>query len=225
MVRAFAASLGDDNLLVQRGTLDLLLTALRLEGSALHSASPADRKLLVRAATGVVLRRDLSLNRRLFAWVLGPDEALEKQEEYFNKYARDLLVITLREDMFHPSTEYAATRPFKIYVSLLDKWEIGAPLTDVLIYDSLKAIKQALTDGKDNYEDVSKPSFKILATGSLQRFQFLITANTLYEAVQPKATWKHLFNSIRKELSNGSDRTEVTMFMIISGKSAHRFTL
>ena len=155
MVRAFAASLGDDNLLVQRGTLDLLITSLRLEGSALHSASPADRTLLVRAATGVVLRRDLSLNRRLFAWVLGSDEHPEKQEEYFNKHAKTLLVDTLRDEMFEPSTEYAATRPFKIYVSLLDKWEIGAPLTDVLIYDSLRAIKQALEEGRDGGEDVS----------------------------------------------------------------------
>lgn len=155
MLRAFAAALGDDNLLVQRGALDLLLSTLRLEGSALLAATSADRSLLMRAATGVVLRRDLSLNRRLFAWLLGPDEHSEKQTEYFQAHARSLLVDTLREEMFHPSSEYSTTRPFKIYISLLDKWEIGAPLTEVLIYDALKSIKGYARDNKDGGEDVS----------------------------------------------------------------------
>ena len=156
MVRAFAAALGDDNLLVQRGALDLLLTSLRLEGHALRVASPKDRGLLTRAATGVVLRRDLSLNRRLFAWLLGPEENIEKQSEYFITHARTLLLETLRDEMLHPSSEYSATRPFKIYVSLLDKWEIGAPLTEVLIFDSLRAIKQSLDSAADGREEVSK---------------------------------------------------------------------
>ncbi len=33
-------------------------------------------------------------------------------------------------------------RPYKIFMSLLDKWEIGFPLTDVLIIDALKAISR-----------------------------------------------------------------------------------
>ena len=42
--------------------------------------------------------------------------------------------------MFHPSLDYSQARPFKIFISLLDKWEIGSPLTDVLVYDAFKAI-------------------------------------------------------------------------------------
>lgn len=155
MVRAFAAALGDDNLLVQRGALDLLLTSLRLDGTAMRAAPAADRALLTRAATGVVLRRDLSLNRRLFAWLLGPDENAEKQAEYFQAHARSLLVDTLRGEMLTPSSEYSATRPFKIYISLLDKWEIGAPLTEVLIYDALKSIKNSVKESPTSGEDVS----------------------------------------------------------------------
>lgn len=34
MVRAFSSSLEDENNLVQRGTLDLLVTSLRLDGAA-----------------------------------------------------------------------------------------------------------------------------------------------------------------------------------------------
>ncbi|EJC98757.1 uncharacterized protein FOMMEDRAFT_170958 [Fomitiporia mediterranea MF3/22] len=190
MLRAFAAALGDDNLLVQRGALDLLLTSLRLEGAALTAASAADRSLLMRAATGVVLRRDLSLNRRLFAWLLGPDENAEKQAEYFQAYARSLLVDTLRDEMFHPSSEYSITRPFKIYISLLDKWEIGSPLTEVLIYDVLKSIKSSVQNSTDGGEEI------------------LVTANTLYEAVEPRAIWKQLFKAVRNEVLNTTSETE-----------------
>jgi hypothetical protein len=42
--------------------------------------------------------------------------------------------------MFEPSKDYSQSRPFKIFISLLDKWEIGAPLTHVLVYDAFKAI-------------------------------------------------------------------------------------
>ena len=56
--------------------------------------------------------------------------------------------------MFTPSGEYSESRPFKIFISLLDKWEIGSPLTEALIYDALKAIRQHLTAESDTREDV-----------------------------------------------------------------------
>lgn len=96
MIRAFAAALEDENLLVQRGTLDLLLQSLRLDSGAVKRASSADRGILMRAATGVVLRRDLSLNRRLWTWLLGSDEQPEHQQKYLKENALDLLAGTLR---------------------------------------------------------------------------------------------------------------------------------
>jgi hypothetical protein len=56
--------------------------------------------------------------------------------------------------MFKPSGEYSESRPFKIFVSLLDKWEIGATLTDILVYDAFKAIKQFIDSDTDSGEDV-----------------------------------------------------------------------
>lgn len=56
--------------------------------------------------------------------------------------------------MFTPSGEYSESRPFKIFISLLDKWEIGSPLTEVLIYDALKALRQHLTGESEAREDV-----------------------------------------------------------------------
>ena len=56
--------------------------------------------------------------------------------------------------MFNPSGEYSENRPFKIFISLLDKWEIGAPLTEVLVYDSFRAIKQHMGKPAESAEDV-----------------------------------------------------------------------
>jgi hypothetical protein len=56
--------------------------------------------------------------------------------------------------MVHPSAEYSESRPFKIFVSLLDKWEVGGPLTEVLVYDALKAIEKHIEMETESSEDV-----------------------------------------------------------------------
>lgn len=96
MIRAFAAALEDDNLLVRRGALDLLLQTMRVDSVAIRKAQSDDRTILMRAATSVVLRRDLSLNRRLYTWLLGPDENSEHQVAYLREHALELLQSTLK---------------------------------------------------------------------------------------------------------------------------------
>ena len=68
--------------------------------------------------------------------------------------------------MISPSGEYAESRPFKIFISLLDKWEIGAPLTEALVYDAFKAIMDLLENLTESGEDVSTcyPQVAILMT-------------------------------------------------------------
>ncbi len=96
MIRAFAAALEDDDLLVRRGALDILQQSLHIDGVAVKKAQEDDRSILMRAATSVVLRRDLALNRRLFAWLLGPVEGSHVQIEYYKTHSLELLRSTLR---------------------------------------------------------------------------------------------------------------------------------
>lgn len=96
MIRAFAAALEDDNLLVRRGALDILLQSMRVDSAAIKRAHSEDTVILMRAATGVVLRRDLSLNRRLYTWLLGPDEKSESQTVFLRQHALQLLNTTLK---------------------------------------------------------------------------------------------------------------------------------
>ena len=59
------------------------------------------------------------------------------------------------EMLLHSSSSDEPQRPYKVFISLLDKWEIGYPLTDVLIEDALRALKSALDKGDE--PDVSSP--------------------------------------------------------------------
>jgi hypothetical protein len=100
MIRAFAAAVEDDNVLVRRYALDLILQALRLDGVAIQKASREDRIIIMRAAASVVMRRDLSLNRRLYTWLLGTDENAEQQIAYLHSHSLELLKTTLRVSPF-----------------------------------------------------------------------------------------------------------------------------
>lgn len=96
MIRAFAAALEDENLLVRRAALDVLLQTMRVDSTAIRKAQKDDRAILMRAATGVVLRRDLSLNRRLYTWLLGPDEKSDNQIAYLKENTLEFLSSTLK---------------------------------------------------------------------------------------------------------------------------------
>lgn len=100
MIRAFSAALEDDNLLVRRATLDLLLQSVRLDGSVIKRAQAEDRTILMGAATGVVLRRDSALNRRLYTWLLGTAEDSDSQIQYLKANSLELLCSTLKVTNF-----------------------------------------------------------------------------------------------------------------------------
>ncbi|MBW0470508.1 hypothetical protein O181_010223, partial [Austropuccinia psidii MF-1] len=184
MIRGYSAALEDANILVQRGILDLLLTNLKLDSFGFRSdARHHDQLLLTRAALGVVLRRDLSLSRRLYTWLLGPspapEDVLNQPLTYFLEFGLELVAESLREDM---KAEYANVvverqRPFKIYIALLDKWEIGVPLTKVLVLDAFRALKDVLTP-QDTQDEL------------------LLTANMLFDSLDPFITWKSLFETV-----------------------------
>ncbi len=113
MIRAISAALEDDDSLVRRGALDILLQSLPLDNIAVKSAPAADREILMKAATSVVLRRDLALNRRLYSWVLGPDDNSQQQMTYLKTYALNLLTSTLKvrpTDIYIPRANVSVRR-------------------------------------------------------------------------------------------------------------------
>ncbi|KDN65551.1 hypothetical protein CSUB01_03573 [Colletotrichum sublineola] len=148
LLRSFAAGLADEQLLIQRGFLDLLVTHLPLHSKVLQTnVKPGDLELLLRAAVGVVIRRDMSLNRRLWAWFLGPDPApgesesgfdspssADHQNSYFaskTSYFEDHGLHPLTRALLgminvdRGSSPGERARPYRICLSLMDRWEIG----------------------------------------------------------------------------------------------------
>ncbi|RXG43361.1 hypothetical protein VDGE_03044 [Verticillium dahliae] len=181
LLRCFAAGLADEQLLIQRGFLDLLVTHLPLHSKVLQTrVKPADLELLLRAASGVVIRRDMSLNRRLWAWFLGPDPPaadnestvesplsvehpqsyLTSKTSYFEDHGLHSLTQALLA-MIQASSDASPTeraRPYRICLSLMDRWEIGGlvvPEVFLPIVDSVRQYK-GQSSNKNDFNEVFK---------------------------------------------------------------------
>ena len=48
------------------------------------------------------------------------------------------------DSLGHESQSIDAQRPFKVFLSLLDRWEVGAALSDRLVVPALEAIRAGL---------------------------------------------------------------------------------
>ncbi|PNS21303.1 Protein dopey [Sphaceloma murrayae] len=162
LIRCFAAGLCDANILVQRGFLDLLVTNLPLRSVLLQEiVQRSDLDLLVESAVSVALRRDMSLNRRLWSWFLGPEatsadaEEMDlktpgsdlgesnssKQAAYFRRYGatslQRCLLAMLRRELGSPSDR---AKPYRVCSALMDRWEIGGHLVPSILIPALTAV-------------------------------------------------------------------------------------
>ena len=182
LVRGFVHTLGDDSLLVRRNALDFLVVHLPLASQAFGEIAHGDRVLLLDAAIGAVLRRDISLNRRLYAWLLGPSETDEAQQAYFHQHALPYVTEALRNGMQVRGGDGAAQqRPYKILVSLMDKAAIGQPLQRAILLDAFAAL---VHDAQ-------------LHEGS----ELFPTAQMLFESVNAYVLYQQLFVALRDELN------------------------
>ncbi|GAP83534.1 putative cellular morphogenesis regulator [Rosellinia necatrix] len=173
LLRCFAAGLGDEQLLIQRGFLDLLVTNLPLHSKVLQKrVKPDDLELLLRAAVGVVTRREMSLNRRLWAWFLGPDQPQQDQENspesptspaenqhsylvsktsYFELHGLQPLINALLSMIRTSSDSDAAetAKPYRICLSLMDRWEIGGLVVPEIFLPVIMNVKNFKSKTKD----------------------------------------------------------------------------
>lgn len=167
LIRCFATGLTDEQVLVQRNFLDLLVTHLPLSSPILQSRiTQDDLQRLIVAAASVVSRRDMSLNRRLWAWLLGPEPVGDRvsfetrpstsssssrppaesqelsQSQYFSRYGLQPLVNgllqMLKKDVGLPSEK---ARPFRITLSLMDRWEVGGHVVPAVFLPFIRNVR------------------------------------------------------------------------------------
>nr|XP_027783870.1 protein dopey-1 [Marmota flaviventris] len=203
MVEAVSTSVQDSSVLVQRSTLDLILFCFPFHMS---QATRPDMIRILSAALHVVLRRDMSLNRRLYAWLLGPRSTRHSNPEehatyYFTTFSKELLVqamvgILQVNGFGEESTLMQDLKPFRILISLLDKPELGPViLEDVLIevfrtlYSQCKAeldLQMEPPFSKDHAQLSSK------LRENKKTAELIKTANLLFNSFEPYYMWDYI---------------------------------
>ncbi|XP_033619253.1 protein dopey-1 isoform X10 [Fukomys damarensis] len=212
MVEAVSTSVQDSSVLVQRSTLDLILFCFPFHMS---QATRSDMIRILSAALHVVLRRDMSLNRRLYAWLLGFDNngtivgprstrhsnPEEHATYYFTTFSKELLVqamvgILQVNGFGEESTLMQDLKPFRILISLLDKPELGPViLEDVLIevfktlYSQCKAELDLQVEppfSKDHAQLSSK------LRENKKTAELIKTANLLFNSFEPYYMWDYV---------------------------------
>lgn len=210
LVRCFATGLQDDQQLVQRGFLDLLVSHLPLDSPILRSrVTPDDLDVLVSAAMSVVLRRDMSLNRRLWTWFMGREDKREGSTElvpdaavalspttptragppvlsnpdFFVAQGLESVTRSLQK-MFSKQSSSPAdrARPFRIMLSLMDRWVIGRQPVDSLFITAMRDLQEYQTTAP------SQASFD----------EVFRSANVFFDAIEPKVVAAQLFLLLRQ---------------------------
>ncbi|XP_068179023.1 protein dopey-1 isoform X2 [Antennarius striatus] len=205
MVEAVSTSVQDSSVLVQRSTLDLILFCFPFHMS---QATRPDMIRILSAALHVVLRRDMSLNRRLYAWLLGPRSTRQSNPEehashYFNTYSKDMLVqamVGILQGKARGGEEESILmhdlKPFRILISLLDKPELGpAILEDVLI----EVFRTLHTQCRTELDLQSQSPFSKDHTHLSSKLrenkktaELIKTANLLFNSFEPYYMWDYI---------------------------------
>ncbi|XP_012276640.1 protein dopey-1 homolog isoform X2 [Orussus abietinus] len=211
MVAALCTGVQDSSVLVQRCSLDFLLVGFPMHSSYLQHK---DMVLLLTAALVTILRRDMSLNRRLFAWLLGTEvntSILKKTLDstatnipttYFDTYSKETLIDSIKFTLRTVTEENPKDlKPYKILNSLMDKLDIGPVILDDILHDVfrtfLKACGQSEKSPKSN--------------------EVVKSANLLFSTLEPSYVWTYcgcLFDKAceRREKGQEEDRAKTPNF-------------
>ena len=197
MMSGLCACLNDNVILVQRNTLEFLLLGFPLHTNLLPQS---DIIKLVTNGLNTILRRDMSLNRRLYSWLLGTEvsnanrnlmeaemnesvslksDSTSSHVSYFEQYSKPILIKALRIT-FKNSIPTADLRPYKILLSLLDKVEIGPVVLDAILIDVIRTVALA-----DDCSEVKK------------------SVNSLFGNFDPSYIWNFLTNQYESACRRG----------------------
>ncbi|XP_044221081.1 protein dopey-2 [Thunnus albacares] len=232
VVKSVCLSLQDSNVLVQRNTLEILLFffpfAKCLDPAETTIAmSVEDMTTVVSAASLTLLRRDMSLNRRLYAWLLGTDTKGEMvaphptlsttTEEhtsfYFNNYSRDFIVQALinilkqRDAESNPESVTGYLRPFRIIISLLDKPEIGPAVLSSVLLEVVRAFYSYCREmlGEETSSGLSGSQLASKIKENKNASEIIKTMNMLVSSMNSEYLWEYMTRRFCTSLSDKDD--------------------
>ena len=174
-VSAVCAALMDRNVLVQRASLDVVSILFPFHQSFLLLP---DLTSILSAALHTLLKRDVSLSRRLYVWLLGSqiqksslvishmkspssnggdsdgegvNPAPTLDASYFEKYSKTHLISALkgilvkaREASRLGLSKMECVLPYRLLRALVDKPEIGVPVTEAIMPDLVSCLKEQI---------------------------------------------------------------------------------
>lgn len=145
LLKAISYSLEDNAILVQRNALEFLMLCLPIHCDQL---SGDDRVKLLKSALITFLRRDMSLNRRVFSWILGcdinkiqnlKDKVLNSSMSYLEVNSKKVLIRSivslLQESCLNSDLLY-----FKIIMTIIDKSDLNQNIIDYIMFDVLRTL-------------------------------------------------------------------------------------
>ncbi|KAF2731097.1 hypothetical protein EJ04DRAFT_579409 [Polyplosphaeria fusca] len=206
LIRCFEAGLSDPQLLIQRGFLDLLVSHLPLDSPILQQRiSKDDLERLVAAAASVVSRRDMSLNRRLWAWFLGPepsagrdggDSVVSPMQDgraadvsthhaaFFSEFGLRALTQSALKMINRPSMlPVDRARPFRVCLSLMDRWEVGGLVVPEIFLPALQSIQ--------TYSEIATKE---------QTDEVMKSASVFFDGVESGLIWGKLIHLVTTSL-------------------------
>lgn len=99
MINSICCCLQDPNSLVQRSILDLICICLPM---STNNVTRSDKIQLVTVAIHVILRRDMTLNRRIYSWLMGNDSKSDESKSkknvknYFELHSKSILIQSIK---------------------------------------------------------------------------------------------------------------------------------
>ncbi|GAB0100064.1 Protein dopey-1 homolog [Sergentomyia squamirostris] len=199
LMAGLCACLNDNVILVQRNSLEFLLLGFPMHTRLIQRV---DLVRLVTNALNTILRRDMSLNRRLYSWLLGTEvlngrspveEPMPNEEDinksYFQRYSQGLLIKALNQTLKNSlNAQPVDLRPYKILISLLDKVEIGPVILDEVLCDVIRTM--ALSGSNS---EVCK------------------SANLLFATFDPAYIWTYMSGLYKKSCETPTGQSKLTM--------------
>ncbi|XP_051259827.1 protein dopey-2 isoform X2 [Dicentrarchus labrax] len=234
VVKSVCLSLQDSNVLVQRNMLEILLYFFPFAecmdpAEASIAMSVKDMTTVVSAASLTLLRRDMSLNRRLYAWLLGtnikggmvaPHPTLSTTTEehtsyYFNTYSRDYLVQALINILKQKGVEndrekvIEYLRPFRIIISLLDKPEIGPVVLSSVLLEVVRAFnnycREMLGEEMITSSGLSGNQLASKIKENKNASEIIKTVNMLVSSMNSEYLWEYMTRRLCTSLSDKDD--------------------
>ncbi|KFM72926.1 Protein dopey-1, partial [Stegodyphus mimosarum] len=165
---------------------------------------------VVTSALTVVLRRDMSLNRRLFSWLMGgeshvsedmsksgQEKTLEKfdGDSYFKHFSKDYLLKALQVCFDNPQTVISSTSVpsnaelwcYRLLISLLDRPEISSVILDDVLIDIFRSLYLACNSPHVSNEKSGRKSQK----STKDRGELKKAANLLFATLEPSYLWEY----------------------------------